>query len=127
VIDLDIALEALVIPDSERGNKTEALSERISRFWCIDDPEPSKRKLKSFKSKVIRAYDVRSRIVHGGLVNTEDLKETRSLFDNVLRQLFCDFIEGRIEMCDPLTYWKPPSQEPCLKHVCVGGHCGLTR
>ena len=95
VLDLAISLEALFIPPDERSDKTEALKERVSRFWFTNDPWASKTKIKSFKWKIAQTYDVRSRIAHGGIVSDNDLKKARNVLDSILRELFADFIEGR--------------------------------
>lgn len=94
VVDLAIALEAVFISQDERGDKESLLTPRISSFWFQTDPTASNNKKKSFQWKVRQAYKIRSRVVHGAIVELEELKLARNVLDSVLRELFADFIGG---------------------------------
>ncbi len=71
LIDTMIALEALVLSDAgdprERGEMRFRLSLRIARFLSNSYEER-----KQISRNVKNAYDLRSAVVHGGLINAED-------------------------------------------------------
>ena len=68
--DLIIALEALLLDDSERGEKRFQVALRTAAFAEI--PGSTRRSVFKF---VKRAYDVRSTIVHGGVPKPQLLKD----------------------------------------------------
>jgi hypothetical protein len=67
--DLIISLEALLLNDSERGEKRFQVALRVAAF--LEMPGTKRRDVLKF---VKRAYDVRSIIVHGGAPRPRDLK-----------------------------------------------------
>ncbi|HEV2737316.1 MAG TPA: hypothetical protein VGU66_01945 [Candidatus Elarobacter sp.] len=123
VIDLSIALEALFVLETERGNIGQLLRERITSYWWGN--EGTKKKHNSLKAKIVDVYDVRSRIVHGSMVDEERMQKARRILDELTREVLGDFVMGRLDNFDPTKYWMPPPEEPCMEQACVGVSCSL--
>ena len=116
VLDLTIALESVFILQDECGDKGELLRERVAAFWFETEPTASTKRRKSFKWKLHEAYSVRSRVVHGDIVDAEKLNVTRNLFDQIMRELLHDFIAGYLAKFDPLGYRSPSGEEAQKPH-----------
>jgi hypothetical protein len=81
--DLIIALEALLLTDSERGEKRFQVALRVAAY--LERGETKRRDILGF---VKRAYDVRSSIVHGGAPRQRDLRNISG--EGVELQAFAD-------------------------------------
>jgi hypothetical protein len=121
VIDLSIALESLFVLDTETDGIARLFRERITRFWLGD--EGSNKQRKALTTQMCNVYDVRSRIVHGSIVDEERLTSARTTLDEVTREVVFDVIRGKLDNFDPRKYWMPPYREPCMEHVCIGASC----
>jgi len=121
VIDLSIALESLFVLDTEKEAVGLLFRKRITRFWWGD--EGTKKQQNDLKNKIFDVYDVRSRIVHGSIVNRERLKVAHNILDQLVREVLTDFVMGKLDDFDPTSYWMPPYRESCMEHICVGSSC----
>lgn len=123
VVDLSIALESLFVLDSEREGLERLMQERIARFWQAG--EGSETELRGMMKRVRLAYDVRSRIVHGFIVDGAKLREAHNVLNQITRELLLDFVTGKLETFDPQTLWTPPRRDQCLGRICVGVSCKI--
>jgi hypothetical protein len=124
IIDLSVGLEALLIPGDERGDKAKALAERSCAFWYENEPDATVTSRKEFKNQIYRAYDVRSRITHGSIVDEIDLMNARERFDSLLRTLYAEFVGGRLDEFDPQAYWHSTHKQ-CFGWACEGVSCEI--
>lgn len=76
------------------------MRERIAAFWCGTRSGSSARKM---RDDVCDAYDVRSMIAHGDVVEEDRLDRARKLFDAILRETLLDFAGGGLDDFDPAT------------------------
>jgi hypothetical protein len=63
--------------------------------------------LRAMKDHVVNIYDVRSRIVHGRVVDADKLEEARKVLDEIVRAVIVDFANGELDDFNPRTYWNP--------------------
>jgi hypothetical protein len=110
VLDLSIALEAIFIGRDERLPVAKAMRKRIAAFWCGTRSGTDARKM---RDAVHDAYDVRSMIAHGEVVEGARLDTARRLFDEILRETLLDFAGGGLDDFDPTILWVPPPTPRC--------------
>jgi hypothetical protein len=103
IVDLSMALEALFVLDEERDGTARLMRERISHYWCRDGA--TKKELRTMKDHVVNIYDVRSRIVHGRIVDADKLDAARKVLDQIVRAVIVDFANGELDDFDPRTFW----------------------
>jgi hypothetical protein len=104
VLDLSIALEAIFIGHGERIPVAKAMRERIAVFWSGTRSGSAARKM---RDDVCDAYDVRSMVAHGQVVEGDRLDSARKLFDGIVRETLLDFAGGGLDDFDPMTLWVP--------------------
>lgn len=93
--------KSVFILQDERGDKDELLRERLSAFWFETEPDASNKRRRSFKWKIHEAYKMRSRIVHGDILDEEALRSTRNFLDQIMRQLLHRFHRWVLESVRP--------------------------
>lgn len=99
------------------------LRERITRYWWGD--EGTKKQYKALKAKIADVYNVRSRIVHGSVVDEARMQKARGILDEITREILADFVMGRLDDFDPTRLWMPSYSGPCMEHVCLGTSCAI--
>ncbi len=117
VLDLSIALEALFIVDVDTHGISSLMRERISEYWCGKDRNG--KELRTIQRHVNNIYDIRSRIVHGEIVEETRLSEARNILDEIARTVLQDFATGKLSDFDPTTYWMPrgdPGDDVFVRH-----------
>lgn len=114
ILDLTVALEAIFLLDEERSDRSKKLRERVAAFWC---GQRSGKNAREIKNRIANVYDVRSRIVHGNVVDDKALTGAREYLDPILREVFNDFIYGELDNFDPRALWEPRLLEQAFSRV----------
>lgn len=104
VLDLSIALEAIFTGRGENLPAAKAMRERIAVFWCGTRSGKDPRRM---RDAVHDAYDVRSLIAHGEVVEGARLDSARRTLDTVLRETLLDFAGGGLQDFKPAKLWVP--------------------
>jgi hypothetical protein len=107
IVDLSIALEALFVLNQEKESTARLMRERIARYYCREGG--TNKELRAMKDHVHNIYNVRSRIVHGDIVEEDKLADARMILDQIVRTVIADFVTGDLDDFDPTKYWIPPN------------------
>ena len=103
LLDFWIALEAIFVHPEDHGDRSRLLRDRISG-WFVATGGKGRRKM---KADVYDAYDVRSRVTHGVVVDEARLSHTVTFLDRVLVAVLGDFVAGDLPDFDPRRYDAP--------------------